>query len=65
MSLEKAKEYLENKGFLEHVIELKESTATVIEAANALGTSNDCKNNVFFAGREASSYSDRRYGKSR
>lgn len=37
MSLEKAKEYLENKGFLEHVIELKESTATVIEAANALG----------------------------
>ena len=37
MSLEKAKEYLENKGFLEHMIELKESTATVIEAANALG----------------------------
>ena len=37
MSLEKAKEYLENKGFLEHVIELKESTATVIEAANTLG----------------------------
>ena len=37
MSLEKAKEYLKNKGFLEHVIELEESTATVIEAANALG----------------------------
>ena len=29
MSLEKAKADLEQKGFLDHVIELKESTATV------------------------------------
>ena len=29
MSLEKAKAYLENKGFLDHVIELADSTATV------------------------------------
>ena len=27
MSLEKAKAYLENKGFLDHVIELADSTA--------------------------------------
>ena len=31
MSLEKAKAYLEAKGFLDHVIELKDSTATVHE----------------------------------
>ena len=37
MSLEKAKAYLEVKGFLDHVIELKDSTATVHEAAEALG----------------------------
>ena len=37
MSLEKAKAYLEAKGFLDHVIELKDSTATVHEAAEALG----------------------------
>ena len=36
MSLEKAKADLEQKGFLDHVIELKESTATVAEAAEAL-----------------------------
>ena len=36
MSLEKAKAYLESKGFLDHVIELKDSTATVHEAAEAL-----------------------------
>ena len=35
--LEKAKADLEQKGFLGHVIELKESTATVAEAAEALG----------------------------
>ena len=33
MSLEKAKAYLENKGFLDHVIELADSTATVAMAA--------------------------------
>ena len=37
MSLKKAEEYLEEKGFLDHVIELKESTATVALAAEALG----------------------------
>ena len=37
MSLEKAESYLKEAGFLEHVIELKESTATVALAAEALG----------------------------
>ena len=37
MSLKRAEEYLENKGFLDHVIELADSTATVAEAAEALG----------------------------
>lgn len=37
MSLEKAKADLEKKGFLDHVIELADSTATVAEAAEALG----------------------------
>lgn len=33
MSLEKAEQYLEHKGMLDRVIRLKESTATVAEAA--------------------------------
>lgn len=37
MSLKRAEEYLENKGFLDHVIELEESTAMVAMAAEALG----------------------------
>lgn len=37
MSLEKAKEALERKGFLDHVIQLEHSTATVDLAAQALG----------------------------
>lgn len=37
MSLKRAKQYLEKKGFLEYVIELEESTATVSQAAEALG----------------------------
>lgn len=37
MSLEKAERYLEHKGMLDRVIRLKESTATVAEAAKALG----------------------------
>ena len=37
MSLEKAEEYLKNKGMLDHVIRLEDSTATVVEAAQALG----------------------------
>ena len=36
MSLKRAEEYLENKGFLDHVIEHDESTATVAMAAEAL-----------------------------
>ncbi len=37
MSLEKAKAYLSARGFLDHIIELADSTATVAEAAQALG----------------------------
>ena len=37
MSLEKAKKYLEEKGYVDHVIELEESSATVQLAAEALG----------------------------
>ena len=37
MSLEKAEEYLKNKGMLDHVIRLEDSTATAVEAAQALG----------------------------
>ena len=37
MSLEKAKADLDKIGFLDHVIELADSTATVAEAAEALG----------------------------
>lgn len=37
MSLVKAEKYLQEKGFLDHVIELEASTATVAEAAAALG----------------------------
>ena len=37
MSIEKAKAYLASRGFLDHVIELADSTATVAEAAQALG----------------------------
>ena len=37
MLLEKAESYLKEAGFLDHVIELKESTATVALAAEALG----------------------------
>lgn len=37
MSLEKAKEYLDKKGFADCVIEMEDSTATVAMAAEALG----------------------------
>jgi len=37
MSLEKAKKFLEGRGFLDHVIEIDHSTATVDMAAEALG----------------------------
>ena len=37
MSLEKAKQYLETKGYADHIIELEASSATVQLAAEALG----------------------------
>lgn len=37
MSQKRAEDYLEQKGFLDHVIRLEASTATVAEAAAALG----------------------------
>lgn len=37
MSFEKAKAYLQEKGLEDHIIVLKESSATVAEAAHALG----------------------------
>ena len=37
MSQERAEKYLESKGFLDHVIRLEASTATVADAAAALG----------------------------
>lgn len=37
MSLEKAKKYLEEKGYADHIIELADSSATVDLAAQALG----------------------------
>lgn len=53
MSLEKAEKYLEEKGFLDHVIELEASTATVTEAAEALHVEPgyDRKDYVLFAER--------------
>ena len=36
MSLEKAKKYLEEKGYADHIIELEESSATEQLAAEAL-----------------------------
>lgn len=37
MSQKRAENYLEQKGFLDHIIRLEASTATVAEAADALG----------------------------
>ena len=51
MSLEKAEEYLKNKGMLDHVIRLEDSTATVVEAAQAgRGTGDDRKDHVVSSG---------------
>ena len=67
MSLEKAKAYLENKGFLDHVIELADSTATVAMAAEALGVEPGmiAKTMSFFTGRAGGADSDGRNGESR
>ena len=37
MSLTKATNYLKEKGYADHIIILEQSTATVMEAADALG----------------------------
>lgn len=42
MSIEKAKQYLEDKGFGDRVIETEQSSATVQEAAEALGVEPGC-----------------------
>lgn len=67
MSLEKAKAYLENKRFLDHVIELADSTATVAMAAEALGVEPGMigKDDVLFTGRAGGADSDGRNGESR
>ena len=70
MSLKRAEEYLENKGFLDHVIELEESTATVAMAAEALGVepgmiAKTMSFDVLFAGRKCGSDPHRRHCKSR
>ena len=63
MSLEKAESYLKEAGFLDHVIELKESTATVALAAEALGVEPGmiAKTMSFLQGRTAGIDFDRRY----
>ena len=55
MSIEKAKAYLEEKGFLDHVIEFEESTATVDLAAEAVGVEPGriAKTMSFLVGEEA------------
>ena len=54
MSLVKAEKYLQEKGFLDHVIELEASTATVAEAAAALGVEEGmiAKTMSFFQGEQ-------------
>ena len=53
MSLTKATNYLKEKGYADHIIILEQSTAAVMEAADALGVKpgNDCQNHVIYAGR--------------
>ena len=63
MSLEKAKADLEAKGFLDHVIELDASTATVTDAAEALGVKPAMIAKTIFAGRKNSADPDRGNGK--
>ena len=55
MSLEKAKAYLEEKGYADHVIELEDSSATVQLAAQALGVEPGmiAKTMSFLIGEEA------------
>ena len=44
MAIEEAKKYLAEKGYEDRVMELDHSSATVAEAAEALGGKTDCKN---------------------
>ena len=55
MSLEKAKAYLAEKGYADHVIELEDSSATVQLAAQALGVEPGmiAKTMSFLIGEEA------------
>ena len=55
MSLEKAKAYLAEKGYADHVIELEDSSATVQLAAQALGVEPGmiAKTMSFLSGEEA------------
>ncbi len=55
MSLERAKEYLAEKGYADHVIELEDSSATVQLAAQALGVEPGmiAKTMSFLIGEEA------------
>ena len=55
MSLEKAKEYLAEKGYADHVIELEDSSATVQLAAQVLGVAPGmiAKTMSFLIGEEA------------
>ena len=64
MSLQKAEQFLQNKGFLDHVIRLEESTATVVEAAEALGVEPGriAKTMSFFTGGAGGADPDRRNG---
>ena len=64
MSFEKAKADLEEKGLGDHVIVLNESSATVAEAAHALGVEPaSIANAVGFAGRKAGAHRHRGHGK--
>lgn len=55
MSLERAKAYLEEKGYADHIIELEDSSATVQLAAQALGVEPGmiAKTMSFLIGEEA------------
>ena len=64
MSLVKAEKYLQEKGFLDHVIELEASTATVAEAAAALGVEEGMIAKTMSLGRTAGADSDRGNGES-
>ena len=65
MSLEKAERYLEHKGMLDRVIRLKESTATVAEAAEALGVEPGMIAKTMSAGWTGGTDSDRRNSEDR